>query len=127
MNTDKSRLLQTRLRLKLGPVILLGPGKADLLRLIDHSGSISAAARAMGMSYKRAWQLVDEMNRHFSQPVVGANPGGVKGGGAHLTVFGQEVLDRYGRILAQLEQAAADDLDWLNDQIAQPAPPTDRP
>lgn len=125
MKADKTRLLQTRLRLKLGPVILLGPGKADLLRLIDQSGSISAAARAMGMSYKRAWQLVDEMNRHFNQPVVGANPGGIKGGGAHLTLFGQEVLKRYGSILDHLEQAAGDDLDWLNSQIAPPS--TDTP
>ena len=112
------RKIETRLRFKLGPVILLGPGKSDLLRMIGQTGSISAAARNMGMSYKRAWQLVDEMNRHFTQPVIAANHGGAKGGGAHLTDFGQEVLNRYTHMLAAMEAAVSDDLDWLDEQTS---------
>lgn len=103
-----------RLRFKLGPVILLGPGKTDLLEAIDHTGSISAAARSMGMSYKRAWLLIDEMNRHLSEPVVSAAFGGSHGGGAHLTEFGREVLARYRHMQTSLETSLADDIAWLN-------------
>jgi len=106
--------ITARLRFKLGTVILLGPGKTDLLQAIDRTGSISAAARAMGMSYKRAWQLVDEMNRHLNKPVVVAAFGGSHGGGAHLTPFGQEVLCRYRRMLTSLETALAEDIAWLD-------------
>ena len=103
-----------RLRFKLGPIVLLGPGKTDLLQAVNQTGSISAAARAMGMSYKRAWLLIDEMNRHFDEPVVVAAFGGSHGGGAHLTAFGQEVLDRYRRMLASLEAILAEDIAWLD-------------
>ena len=73
----------------------LGPGKVRLLELIAQSGSISAAGRAMGMSYRRAWLLVREMNDGFRQPVVASARGGKRGGGAELTDFGREVVDRY--------------------------------
>ncbi|MDR3440980.1 winged helix-turn-helix domain-containing protein [Telmatospirillum sp.] len=108
------RKIRPRLRFKLGSIILLGPGKTDLLQAIDRTGSISAAARSMGMSYKRAWQLVDEMNRHLDAPVVAASFGGSHGGGAHLTAFGHEVLACYRRMLATLETALADDMAWLD-------------
>src|SRR6202051_4553648 len=81
----------------------IGPGKAKLLESIRDTGSISAAAREMGMSYKRAWLLLDSMNQAFIEPVVKAAPGGA-GGGASLTAFGAEVLERYRRIY---ERAAA--------------------
>ena len=71
----------------------IGPGKAKLLESIRDTGSISAAARDMGMSYKRAWVLLDSINRAFTEPVVTAAPGGAGGGGASLTPFGAEVLD----------------------------------
>lgn len=71
------------------------------------------------MSYKRAWQLVDEMNRHFSQPVVAARFGGSRGGGARLTDFGRETLERYGRMFATLETALADDIAWLEDHAVE--------
>src|SRR6516162_5256007 len=77
----------------------IGPGKAKLLESIRDSGSISAAARDMGMSYKRAWVLLDSINKAFAEPVVTAAPGGAGGGGASLTPFGIEVLKRYNRIL----------------------------
>ena len=84
-----------RLRILLGAAIAIGPGKADLLEAIDRCGSISAAARELGMSYRRAWQLADVMNRSFRERLVEAGTGGKRGGGAILTPFGREVLARY--------------------------------
>jgi molybdate transport system regulatory protein len=91
----------------------IGPGKARLLQSIRDTGSISAAAREMGMSYKRAWLLLDSMNQAFTEPVVSAAPGGAGGGGARLTAFGVEVLERYRRIEAQAAAMAGDDLAML--------------
>jgi molybdate transport system regulatory protein len=88
----------------------IGPGKAKLLESIRDSGSISAAAREMGMSYKRAWLLLDSMNQAFTELVVTAAPGGAGGGGATLTPFGAEVLERYRRIHDRAAAMAADDL-----------------
>jgi len=88
----------------------IGPGKAKLLESIRDTGSISAAARNMGMSYKRAWVLLDSMNRAFNEPVVKAAPGGSGGGGAILTPFGAEVLERYRRIDQQTTASSADDM-----------------
>src|SRR5580692_1800016 len=88
----------------------IGPGKTALLEGIRDSGSISAAARDMGMSYKRAWVLLDSINQAFTEPVVTAAPGGAGGGGAVLTPFGAEVLERYNRILDRAASLAADDL-----------------
>jgi molybdate transport system regulatory protein len=88
----------------------IGPGKAKLLETIRDTGSISAAARDMGMSYKRAWVLLDSINRTFTEPVVTAAPGGARGGGANLTPFGTEVLERYNRILDGAATSAVDDL-----------------
>ena len=86
------------LRIDLGAERMLGPGKVRLLEMIDEVGSISAAGRALGMSYRRAWVLVDETNRCFSAPVVEAHPGGRAGGGAELTTFGREVVGHYRAI-----------------------------
>lgn len=91
----------------------IGPGKAKLLESIRNTGSISAAAREMGMSYKRAWLLLDSMNQAFTELVVTAAPGGAGGGGATLTTFGAEVLERYRRILDGAAAVAADDLKAL--------------
>ena len=88
----------------------IGPGKAKLLESIRDTGSISAAAREMGMSYKRAWLLLDSMNQAFTELVVTAAPGGAGGGGATLTPFGAEVLERYRRIHDRAAATAADDL-----------------
>ena len=84
-----------RLRILLGAAIAIGPGKADLLEAIERCGSISAAARDMGMSYRRAWLLADTMNRCFRGDLIAAAPGGRRGGGARLTPLGREVLERY--------------------------------
>src|SRR2546423_6126753 len=88
----------------------IGPGKAQLLESVRDTGSISAAAREMGMSYKRAWVLLDSINRAFNEPVVTAAPGGAGGGGATLTAFGAELLERYNGILDRAATHAVDDL-----------------
>ncbi|HZP67199.1 MAG TPA: LysR family transcriptional regulator [Rudaea sp.] len=87
-----------RFRLLLGNGRAMGPGKADLLEAIAASGSISAAGRALGMSYKRAWQLVEDLNGSFAEPLVHASKGGERGGGAALTPCGTAVLRTYRRI-----------------------------
>lgn len=87
-----------RFRLVLEPDIAIGPGKADLLEGVRDTGSIAAAARRLGMSYKRAWLLVESMNRCFREPLVVASKGGNARGGARLTPTGEEVLARYRRI-----------------------------
>jgi molybdate transport system regulatory protein len=88
----------------------MGPGKARLLECIRETGSISAAAREMRMSYKRAWLLLDSINRAFDEPLISTMPGGAKGGGAALTEFGAEVLERYRRIHDRAVATASADL-----------------
>lgn len=85
----------------------IGPGKIRLLELIDSCGSISAAGRQMGMSYRRAWLLVDNLNRCFREPLVAAQVGGLKGGGASLTAFGRAVVEHYRAIEKAAESAGA--------------------
>ena len=99
-----------RLRILLGEAIAVGPGKADLLAAIAAEGSISAAARTMGMSYRRAWLLVDELNRVFVGPVVVSETGGRRGGGAVLTALGQDILRRYRAMEQRAAASVADDI-----------------
>ena len=87
-----------RIRLLIGGAVALGPGKAALLVAIGRTGSISAAAREMGMSYRRAWSLVDRMNADFIGPLVEKTAGGRGGGGAQLSALAQDVLQRYHAI-----------------------------
>jgi molybdate transport system regulatory protein len=91
-------MARVSLRLGFGDDSALGPGKVRLLELIDETGSISAAGRAMKMSYRRAWTLVDDRNRISREPLVEARPGGAHGGGAHLTVAGVDIVHRYRQI-----------------------------
>jgi len=95
-----------RLRLMLGEEIALGPGKADLLEAIDRDGSISAAGRALGMSYRRCWLLVDEMNRCWRERLVETLAGGGNERGARLTPFGRDILGTYRALEAELARAA---------------------
>jgi molybdate transport system regulatory protein len=90
------------IRLTLAPGLMIGPGKIALLERVRDEGSISAAARAMGMSYKRAWELVDEMNSTFTKPPVLTSKGGKAGGGALLSDLGVELIRAY----RALEEAA---------------------
>ena len=99
-----------RIRLLIGDIVALGPGKARLLEAVGQTGSIAAAARAMDMSYRRAWLLVDAMNNDFVEPLVERSTGGRGGGGAGLTALGVDVLDRYRRIEAVAAAAAAEEL-----------------
>jgi molybdate transport system regulatory protein len=101
------------LRVTLAPGVAFGPGKADLLAGIRDTGSIAAAGRAMRMSYKRAWQLVEELNASFRQPLVEASKGGSGGGGARLTRTGTDVLARYLRMRDAATLAVAADLTAL--------------
>ena len=88
-----------------GDEIAMGPGKADLLDAIAREGSISAAGRVLGMSYRRTWLLVDVMNRCWSGPLVETAMGGKQGGGARLTDLGRAVLRQYRALQDDLETA----------------------
>ncbi|MYZ50289.1 LysR family transcriptional regulator [Rhizobiales bacterium L72] len=100
----------------------LGPGKIHLLELIGKHGSISEAGRVMGMSYRRAWRLVDELNSMFREPVVAARAGGARGGGTHLTELGEEVVRRYRRMERKTAGAVEKHLRALEARLAT-APP----
>ena len=99
-----------RLRITMGKGLILGPGKVDLLEAIERTGSISAAGREMGMSYRRAWLLVDALNTMFGQPLVLAAPGGVHGGGAQITELGKEIAVAYRRIEQRTYAAIREEL-----------------
>ncbi len=88
----------------------IGPGKAELIERIGATGSISAAARAMGMSYRRAWQLVEALNRDFREPVVTTAVGGTRGGGAQVTRFGRRVVAAFRAMEGRASAAIAADL-----------------
>ncbi|QDZ11551.1 winged helix-turn-helix domain-containing protein [Devosia ginsengisoli] len=100
----------THLRVTLSETAYIGPGRADLLELIDSTGSISAAGKAMGMSYKRAWGLVQALNDGFGQPLVESSRGGASQGGAQLTEAGRLVLAHYRAMQDKTRQAIADDV-----------------
>jgi molybdate transport system regulatory protein len=96
----------------------LGPGKIRLLELVGEKGSISAAGRVMGMSYRRAWQLIDELNRTFRDNVVETQQGGVSGGGAALTQSGRDVIRAYRAIEAKARIASAAHIEALARALA---------
>ncbi|MDG5497637.1 LysR family transcriptional regulator [Niveispirillum sp. BGYR6] len=98
----------------------LGPGKVRLLEAIDEHGSISAAGRALGMSYRRAWLLLDEINRAFTQPAVAGQTGGSGGGGTALTDWGRELVTLYRGLEASSSGAGAGALDRI-DAMLNPA------
>ena len=95
------------IRIDLAPDNRIGPGKVQLLEMIAEHGSISAAGRALDMSYRRAWLLVEEMNKGFGQPVIEAQIGGKAGGGARLSAFGADLVAHYRAIERAAERAAA--------------------
>ena len=107
-----------RIRLVLRPGAMIGPGKADLLDGIRESGSIAAAGRRMGMSYKRAWTLVETMNTTYRAPLVETARGGADHGGASLTALGADVLAAYRRLEAKASAAAAEEIEALTDMAA---------
>ncbi len=92
---------------------MIGAGKIELLRQIAETGSISAAARTMGMGYRRAWFLLDSLQSCFDGPLVVTERGGKASGGARLTPLGQELITRHATMQAQVSGTAADFLAWL--------------
>lgn len=108
-----------KLRLWRDNDVAMGPGKADLLDAIRQTGSISAAARTMDMSYRRAWMLVDVMNRNFRKPLVHSAVGGSRGGGAQLTETGARILAQFRIMEASALAAAETHLALLIDELSQ--------
>ena len=106
------------LRLTLSDRVALGPGKADLLDLIRETGSIAAAGRRMGMSYQRAHDLVSALNVDFRAPLVDTMAGGARGGGAKLSVLGEQVLAAYREVERQAEAATAERIGWLRGMLS---------
>ena len=99
-----------RIRIPFGDDYAIGPGKADLLEAIQRTRSISGAGRALKMSYRRAWLLVDTMNRCFQQPLVETATGGASGGGARVTELGRDVLRRFRAIENKASESISEDL-----------------
>jgi molybdate transport system regulatory protein len=110
------------LRLDFGPGQAVGHGKIRLLEAVREHGSIAAAGRSMGMSYRRAWLLVDDLNALFDQPVIETKHGGQAGGGAVLTPFGCQVVEKYHAIEAKAHAAASAELASLAAATAKSAP-----
>lgn len=118
-HADHARII---LRFDLNDGERLGRGKMELLEHIKATGSISAAGRAMDMSYRRAWLLVDAMNQMFQQTVVESQRGGKQGGGAVVTEFGEELLARFRLMEAKVAEALASDLQWLDGELRDTPP-----
>ena len=106
------------LRVDLANGAAVGPGKVRLLELVRDTGSIAEAARAMGMSYRRAWLLVDEVNRSLESPAVAGSAGGRRGGGARLTPAGERLVALYRAVEAAAAAAAVPELDALDGMAA---------
>jgi len=111
-----------KLSLQLRIVPIIGPGKMQLLEAIERYGSISGAARSMGMAYPNAWKLIDDLNRHFREPLVTRITGGKRGGGASLTESGRAVLDIFRAMQAKARILLASDLEALSYMLAPGAP-----
>jgi molybdate transport system regulatory protein len=109
-------------RIDFGSDRALGPGKIRLLETISKTGSISQAGRALDMSYRRAWLLVDDLNHCFREPVVTTQPGGAQGGGAALTAFGREVIAKYRAVESLAAKAADAQLRALEASLRAPGP-----
>jgi molybdate transport system regulatory protein len=106
-----------RIRIVFGDEEMIGPGKAELLERIDRCGSIAAAGREMGMSYKRAWELVGTLNAMFREPLVDSTRGGPGGGGAVLTEAGRTVLSLYRAFEADAAAGGAKRLDAMRSML----------
>ncbi|SAL13808.1 ModE family transcriptional regulator [Caballeronia terrestris] len=96
-----------RMRIKSGDTVALGPGKVDLLEAVQKHGSISAAARSLGMSYRRAWLLIDELNRSLKSPATISEQGGQSGGGCALTPVGENIVRLYREVESEAQAACA--------------------
>lgn len=113
--------LALRLRLDFGGGRRIGPGKVDLIEAVGRTGSIAAAGREMGMSYRRAWLLVSAVNEMFDEPVVSSHAGGKEGGGAELTPFGRSVVASYRKLEAEALMIARRELADAMGHLVEPA------
>jgi len=119
--------IRLTVRVDFGSERALGPGKIRLLEAVGRTGSISQAGRSLDMSYRRAWLLIDDLNQCFREPVVTTQSGGVQGGGAALTPFGQELIETYRAIEARAVAAVRPQLRELEDALRQRARKLSRP
>lgn len=110
MADDPAPQPRLRIRIIFGEAEMIGPGKAELLERIARTGSIAAAGREMGMSYKRAWMLIESLNAMFRAPLVDSTRGGPGGGGAVLTDTGQAVLAAYRAFETRAAEAGAEEV-----------------
>jgi molybdate transport system regulatory protein len=120
MNTSAATVA-VRLRIDIGADCSIGPGKIALLEQIERSGSLSEAARVLKMSYRRAWLLLEDLNRTLGQPVTTASVGGAGGGGAHITPFGRHVAAAFRDIETATVSTATQRLEWLLQSGVPPA------
>jgi len=110
--------LKLRMRVTVGDIIAIGPGKIALLQALDETGSITAAAKSLDMSYRRAWLLIDELNRALKTPAVATAAGGAKGGGSALTESGRALITLYRQIEDTALQAAKPEIRQLMKLLA---------
>lgn len=109
----KKKSIRIRCWIDIDGVRFFGPGRSELLMLIQESGSISKAAKTMGMSYKKAWAMVEEMNSRGSHPFVVTRKGGQQGGGTELTVAGKKMIVAYNKLASKLESVVEKEKDLL--------------
>jgi molybdate transport system regulatory protein len=111
-------VVRFRLRINSGDVIAIGPGKVELIEAIGATGSITEAAKSLGMSYRRAWLLLEELNTMLKRPAVASVKGGVRGGGSELTDVGVQLIELYRQIESTAARACAADLKRLQGLLA---------
>lgn len=117
-------MLKLKAQILCGDEIAMGPGKAALLEAIAREGSITAAGKALGMSYRRAWLLVDAMNRCWVEPLVETVAGGSRGGGSRLTATGETILVAYRALEGVIAEASrAHDASLIDLARTEPLPP----
>jgi molybdate transport system regulatory protein len=116
-------MVSLSIRVDLSPTLAIGPGKIRLLEAIEETGSISAAGRAMDMSYRRAWLLLDELNHTFHEPVATTSQGGRSGGGTHLTPFGKRLVHGYRKMETDANKAVAAYLSMIRHSAVSPRRP----
>lgn len=123
----KSPVAGIQIRLKLSSAAGIGPGKVELLKAVEETGSIAKAAKSMAMSYRRAWLLIDEMNRVFVEPVLDAATGGTRGGGSRLSATGRRIVSLYEDLERKAAQAVRLELDGFAELVVdEPRPSADK-
>jgi len=113
------RKTHPRIRVLIGSATALGPGKVDLLEAVGRTGSISGAARELGMSYRRAWLLIDTMNRCFKEDLIKTVTGGRGGGGAEVTPLAYEIIEHYRKMEAKAAESVKQELSYFEDLMTE--------